>query len=130
MHTHNHIFTLSSWAWFKRCLMLHFHARHDASNALVDDVCAYRFSKTKHGIGYEPFVEECLNNKRPPEAAKYIAKLPKDQRVHYYLRAGKYNEAIETAVALRSEEDLERIVQYGHAHGRRDIDRMVAEATQ
>jgi hypothetical protein len=36
-----------------------------------------RFSKTKSPIGYEPFVMECLNCKRPQEAAKYIAKLPK-----------------------------------------------------
>ena len=62
-----------------------------------------------------------------------VAVMPKsmqEERVQFYLRAGKYSEAIETAVALRNDDLLAEITKYGHAHGRRDIDQLVASATQ
>ena len=84
---------------------------------------------------------ECLAAQRPQEAAKFIAKLPKvgraaavprrgarcprrssralsvdgpkEERVQFYLKAGKYNEALETAATLKSEEAFDTIVEFG-----------------
>ena len=36
-----------------------------------------------------------------------------EQRVEFFLKAGKYNEALETAAALKSEEAFDTIVEFG-----------------
>ena len=51
-----------------------------------------------------------------------------EQRVGFFLKAGKYTEALEAAVAMKSEEALQEILRFGERHGRRDIVKMVEEA--
>ncbi|EDQ90175.1 uncharacterized protein MONBRDRAFT_32070 [Monosiga brevicollis MX1] len=87
-----------------------------------------RFSKSKSPVGYEPFIVECLKKRQPQEAAKYIVKLPKAQQVQFWLKAGKYQEAITTAVALKSDDLLDDILSYGQQSGRRDIVQLVNQA--
>ncbi|KAH8407221.1 hypothetical protein KR222_010889 [Zaprionus bogoriensis] len=47
-----------------------------------------KFSKNKKSpIGYEPFVEVCLQKDNTQEARKYIARCPSKRKVHWYMRA-------------------------------------------
>lgn len=47
-----------------------------------------KFSKSKKSpIGYEPFVEVCLQQDNIQEARKYIPRCPDKRKVHWYMRA-------------------------------------------
>lgn len=47
-----------------------------------------KFSKSKKSpIGYEPFVEVCLQKDNSREARKYIARCPDKRKVHWFMRA-------------------------------------------
>jgi len=47
-----------------------------------------KFSKNKKSpIGYEPFVEVCLQQDNTQEAQKYIARCPDKRKVHWFKRA-------------------------------------------
>lgn len=48
-----------------------------------------KFSKSKKSpIGYEPFVEVCLQQDNVREAQKYILRCPDKRKVYWYMRAG------------------------------------------
>lgn len=48
-----------------------------------------KFSKSKKSpIGYEPFVEVCLNHQNVDEAKKYIPKCRDERKISWYIRAG------------------------------------------
>lgn len=64
-----------------------------------------RFAKSKKSpIGYLPFVEECITQSNRSEAAKYIPRLPVEQRVPFFLKIGDLEGAAEAATAAKSEE--------------------------
>ena len=45
-----------------------------------------KFAKAKKSpIGYKPFVEECIAKSNRFEAKKYIARLPLEDRLNYYV---------------------------------------------
>eukprot|EP00038_Savillea_parva_P008583 m.177865 g.177865 ORF g.177865 m.177865 type:complete len:861 (-) comp14437_c0_seq1:84-2666(-) len=85
-----------------------------------------RFAKSKRSpIGYEPFVEECLIKNNRYEAKKYIERCPEDVRVPYYIQIAAFEEAVDLAAKLRSDEMFEAIT---HAcKGRRDVLKMIAD---
>ncbi|XP_062127143.1 vacuolar protein sorting-associated protein 16 homolog [Drosophila sulfurigaster albostrigata] len=61
-----------------------------------------KFSKSKKSpIGYEPFVEVCVQQENAKEAQKYIARCPDQRKVHWYMRANLYDEAIDCAFEQR-----------------------------
>ncbi|KAH8311776.1 hypothetical protein KR044_008047, partial [Drosophila immigrans] len=61
-----------------------------------------KFSKSKKSpIGYEPFVEVCLQQDNAHEARKYIARCPDKRKVIWYMRANLYDEAIDCALEQR-----------------------------
>ncbi len=83
-----------------------------------------RFAKSKKSpIGYEPFVEECIAMQNRGEAKKYIQKVPNEKKVGFYLRLGEFEEAIEAAAAMKSDEMFDEIAKA--AGSRRDILKMV-----
>jgi hypothetical protein len=85
-----------------------------------------RFAKSKKSpIGYEPFVEECLIKNNRFEAKKYIEKCPEDVRVPYYCQIAAFEEAVELAARLRSDEMFEAITQA--CKGRRDVLKLIAD---
>ena len=45
-------------------------------------------SKKKPPVGFEPFVEVCLNARNVNEAKKYIVKCRDDKKITWYNRAG------------------------------------------
>lgn len=48
-----------------------------------------RFSKAKKSpIGYEPFVEVCLQNRNVEQARKYLSKCREDKQIKWFIRAG------------------------------------------
>lgn len=58
-----------------------------------------KFSKSKKSpIGYEPFVDECLNYNEEREAKKYLAKVKEESKVKYLVKLKMLNEAVEAAV--------------------------------
>ncbi|KAL7729315.1 hypothetical protein ACLKA6_008893 [Drosophila palustris] len=61
-----------------------------------------KFSKNKKSpIGYEPFVEVCLQQDNIQEARKYIPRCPDKRKAHWYMRANLYEEAIGCAFEQR-----------------------------
>ncbi|XP_031556502.1 vacuolar protein sorting-associated protein 16 homolog [Actinia tenebrosa] len=69
-----------------------------------------RFSKAKKSpIGYEPFVDACLEFNSRIEAEKYLTRVLPENKVHYYLKLGKIVEAAEVALSQKNEEALELI---------------------
>ncbi|XP_017856244.1 PREDICTED: vacuolar protein sorting-associated protein 16 homolog isoform X1 [Drosophila arizonae] len=61
-----------------------------------------KFSKSKKSpIGYEPFVEVCLQRENVREAQKYIQRCPDKRKVYWYTRAGLYEESIDCAFEQR-----------------------------
>jgi len=67
------------------------------------DVMAFnqleRLAKEKKSpIGYEPFVDVCIEANLPVEAEKYIQMIPDiPKRIPYYVRIGKFREAVDCA---------------------------------
>eukprot|EP00041_Stephanoeca_diplocostata_P031359 m.975716 g.975716 ORF g.975716 m.975716 type:complete len:861 (+) comp23942_c1_seq8:368-2950(+) len=86
-----------------------------------------RFSKSKKSpIGYEPFVEECILKNNRYEAKKYIDKCPVDTKVNYFVRIASFEDAVQVAIQLKSEEAFQFIE--GSCKGRRDVLKMIADA--
>ncbi|XP_066993327.2 vacuolar protein sorting-associated protein 16 homolog isoform X2 [Anabrus simplex] len=57
-----------------------------------------KFAKSKKSpIGYEPFVDVCLQHKNVDEAKRYLPKVKDDLKVKYYVKAGLYEEASKIA---------------------------------
>eukprot|EP00040_Diaphanoeca_grandis_P031802 m.191021 g.191021 ORF g.191021 m.191021 type:complete len:861 (-) comp32419_c1_seq1:81-2663(-) len=85
-----------------------------------------RFSKAKKSpIGYEPFVDECIAKNNGFEAKKYIPKCLPENKVLYYCKVGGWEEAVDTAVQMRSEEAFQQIEQL--CKGRRDVLKMLSD---
>jgi len=83
-----------------------------------------RFSKSKKSpIGYEPFVEECIAKSNGFEAKKYIPKCLPENKVQYFCKVGAWEEAVDTAVSMRSDEMLDLVGQM--CKGRRDVLKMI-----
>ncbi|EDV90801.1 vacuolar protein sorting-associated protein 16 homolog [Drosophila grimshawi] len=69
-----------------------------------------KFSKGKKSpIGYEPFVEVCLQQDNKDEARKYIARCPDKRKVHWYMRASLYDEAVDCAYEQRDLHSLDEL---------------------
>ncbi|XP_034487688.1 vacuolar protein sorting-associated protein 16 homolog [Drosophila innubila] len=80
-----------------------------------------KFSKNKKSpIGYEPFVEVCLQQDNTREARKYIPRCPDKRKMYWYMRANLYEEAIDCAFDQRDLHGLHelkpKIVQIGDQH--------------
>lgn len=85
-----------------------------------------RFAKSKKSpIGYEPFVEECLIKNNRFEAKKYIERCPEEARVPYYCQIAAFEEAVELAAKLKSEDMFQAIAQA--CNGRRDVLKMISD---
>lgn len=70
-----------------------------------------KFSKSKKSpIGYEPFVEVCLNMSNVHEARKYIARCKEDKKAKWYMRAGLYEDAAGIAFEQRDINTLQSIL--------------------
>ncbi|XP_013393973.1 vacuolar protein sorting-associated protein 16 homolog [Lingula anatina] len=66
-----------------------------------------RFSKTKKSpIGYEPFIEVCMENHNRFEATKYLTRVAPENKVKCHVRVGQLKEAAEIAFQQRNEEEL------------------------
>ncbi|XP_067617235.1 vacuolar protein sorting-associated protein 16 homolog [Eurosta solidaginis] len=79
-----------------------------------------KFSKSKKSpIGYEPFVEVCLNQNNLHEARKYILKCRDDRKAHWYLRAELWDEAADSAFEQRDMNTLYAIQTKNNANGNR-----------
>ncbi|XP_032222411.2 vacuolar protein sorting-associated protein 16 homolog isoform X2 [Nematostella vectensis] len=71
-----------------------------------------KFSKSrKSPIGYEPFVDFCLQQNHRIEAEKYIAKVQPENKAKYYLKIGKLEEAADAAFNLKDEEGLQLVLK-------------------
>jgi hypothetical protein len=85
-----------------------------------------RFSKSKKSpIGYEAFADECIEKNNRFEAKKYIVKCLAENKVGYFVKIGAWEEAIDAALANRSDEELQMIEQA--CNGRRDVLKMIAD---
>jgi hypothetical protein len=67
-----------------------------------------KFAKEKKSpIGYEPFVDLCIEAKANPEAAKYVSKITTPAtRAEYYLKLGMWKEAADVAMKEKDPEML------------------------
>ncbi|XP_071444220.1 vacuolar protein sorting-associated protein 16 homolog [Hetaerina americana] len=66
-----------------------------------------KFSKSKKSpIGYEPFVDACLNHGKKAEAEKYLPKVREEAKVKYFLKAGMLEEAAQYAYEQKDCEAL------------------------
>nr|XP_018902383.1 PREDICTED: vacuolar protein sorting-associated protein 16 homolog [Bemisia tabaci] len=69
------------------------------------------FSKSKKPpIGFEPFVDVCLERGKPEEAQKYFSRIKEENKVKYYIKLGMHEEAAKLAFAQRDRESL-RFIQ-------------------
>uniref|UniRef100_A0A1A9UWX3 Vacuolar protein sorting-associated protein 16 homolog n=1 Tax=Glossina austeni TaxID=7395 RepID=A0A1A9UWX3_GLOAU len=81
-----------------------------------------KFSKSKKSpIGYEPFVEVCLKQNNLTEARKYILKCREDRKSYWYLRAGLYDEAADTAYDQKDFNTLYILQQKANTTGNRQL---------
>jgi len=84
--------------------------RLEASSETRDWQEIDKMSKTKKmPIGFEDFVEVCLQAGNLLEAQKYLPKVKDELQVKYYLKAGLYEEAAQIAVQLKDEESLQHV---------------------
>eukprot|EP01113_Clastostelium_recurvatum_P007331 TRINITY_DN1340_c0_g1_i1.p1 TRINITY_DN1340_c0_g1~~TRINITY_DN1340_c0_g1_i1.p1 ORF type:complete len:828 (-),score=182.11 TRINITY_DN1340_c0_g1_i1:129-2612(-) len=70
-----------------------------------------KLSKEKKSpIGYEPFVEACLDGRNTQEAMKYIPKIvAPDKRAEYYLMVGAVREAVDVALKEKDPDIIMRL---------------------
>ncbi|XP_030369960.1 vacuolar protein sorting-associated protein 16 homolog [Scaptodrosophila lebanonensis] len=81
-----------------------------AENHKWDDL--EKFSKSKKSpIGYEPFVEVCMEQENAREARKYIARCREDRKVYWYIRAKLFEEAADCAYEQRDRHGLDEIMR-------------------
>ncbi|XP_055906009.1 vacuolar protein sorting-associated protein 16 homolog [Eupeodes corollae] len=85
-----------------------------------------KFSKSKKSpIGYEPFVEVCLNMGNVHEARKYIARCREDKKAKWYIRAGLHEDAAGTAFEQRDINTLQTIMLAAANSGNRSLSEKV-----
>lgn len=69
-----------------------------------------KFSKAKKSpIGYEPFLDVCLDYRNKFEAQKYLARVREDEKVKYLVKLDMMDEALQTATVSRDLDGLEYI---------------------
>eukprot|EP00041_Stephanoeca_diplocostata_P031357 m.975653 g.975653 ORF g.975653 m.975653 type:complete len:100 (+) comp23942_c1_seq5:2840-3139(+) len=76
-------------------------------------------------FGVQWDVPGILKNNRY-EAKKYIDKCPVDTKVNYFVRIASFEDAVQVAIQLKSEEAFQFIE--GSCKGRRDVLKMIADA--
>uniref|UniRef100_A0A131XNR4 Vacuolar protein sorting-associated protein 16 homolog n=1 Tax=Hyalomma excavatum TaxID=257692 RepID=A0A131XNR4_9ACAR len=70
-----------------------------------------KFSKSKKSpIGYEPFVDICLEHRNKFEAQKYMAKVKEENKVRYLVKIGNLEEAAKVAFEQKDEGALNFIL--------------------
>ncbi|KAE8628373.1 hypothetical protein XENTR_v10007488 [Xenopus tropicalis] len=70
-----------------------------------------KFSKSKKSaIGYLPFVEICMKHQNKVEAKKYIARVGIEQRVKAFLLVGDLDQAAESAIEHRNEQEMNMVL--------------------
>ncbi|KAK2188750.1 hypothetical protein NP493_123g03022 [Ridgeia piscesae] len=70
-----------------------------------------KFSKSKKSpIGYEPFVEVCIQNKNRFEAQKYLSRVLPDNKVTCYIKTGQLEQAAEIAFERKNDEELSTVL--------------------
>ncbi|XP_078613182.1 vacuolar protein sorting-associated protein 16 homolog isoform X2 [Branchiostoma floridae x Branchiostoma japonicum] len=70
-----------------------------------------RFAKSKKSpIGYEPFIDVCLKHQNRYEANKYVGRIADPAKVKAYIKIGNLEQAAETAMQQRNEEDLNLVL--------------------
>ncbi|XP_078694639.1 vacuolar protein sorting-associated protein 16 homolog [Branchiostoma floridae x Branchiostoma belcheri] len=70
-----------------------------------------RFAKSKKSpIGYEPFIDVCLKHQNRYEANKYVGRITDTGKVKAYIKIGNLEQAAETALQQRNEEDLSLVL--------------------
>ncbi|KAI8484680.1 Vacuolar protein sorting-associated protein 16 [Branchiostoma belcheri] len=70
-----------------------------------------RFAKSKKSpIGYEPFIDVCLKHQNRYEANKYVGRIADTGKVKAYIKIGNLEQAAETALQQRNEEDLNLVL--------------------
>jgi hypothetical protein len=89
----------------KRYFML--RARALVQNNAWDTLEKFAISK-KSPIGYQPFVELCIEANAPAEAAKYIGMLPVPERPQWYISIGYLRQAADCAVKAKDND----LIQY------------------
>ncbi|KAG8236730.1 hypothetical protein J437_LFUL014226 [Ladona fulva] len=66
-----------------------------------------KFSKSrKSPIGFEPFVDVCLQKDKLQEAQKYLPKVKEEVKVKYYIKAGLLEEAVQCAYEQKDDDAL------------------------
>ena len=71
----------------------------------------YNFANQKKSvIGYEPFVDCCLNYKNKYEAQKYLTKVKEENKIAYYFKAGLIEEAGQLAKLQKNRAALEGMI--------------------
>ncbi|KFB37904.1 AGAP000529-PA-like protein [Anopheles sinensis] len=69
-----------------------------------------RFARAKKSaIGYEPFVEVCLQQRNVAEAKKYLPRCAEENKLKWYLRAGCYADAANIAFVQKDIDSLLKI---------------------
>ncbi|XP_026677997.1 vacuolar protein sorting-associated protein 16 homolog [Diaphorina citri] len=69
-----------------------------------------KFSKLKKSpIGYEPFIDVCLEFRNKFEAKKYLPKVREDMKVKYLVKLDMLDEALQSAILTKDVEGLDYI---------------------
>eukprot|EP00823_Brevimastigomonas_motovehiculus_P004940 TRINITY_DN3388_c0_g1_i1.p1 TRINITY_DN3388_c0_g1~~TRINITY_DN3388_c0_g1_i1.p1 ORF type:complete len:857 (+),score=223.08 TRINITY_DN3388_c0_g1_i1:107-2677(+) len=77
----------------------HLEVRTLARSKSWEELAKLGLGKSSSPIGYEPFVEACVEQKNMIEAARYIERLSEYQeQLEWYCTIGRYREAIAVAV--------------------------------
>ncbi|RZF45723.1 hypothetical protein LSTR_LSTR005018 [Laodelphax striatellus] len=70
-----------------------------------------KFSKSKKSpIGYEPFIDACLECGKQLEAQKYMPRVKEELKVKYFCKLGMFDEALQYAIEKR-DPDAKKYVQ-------------------
>lgn len=67
-------------------------------------------NQKKSPIGYEPFVDCCLNHKNKYEAQKYLTKVKPENMIEYYFKADLVRDAAQLCKTQKNREALEQII--------------------
>ncbi|CAG2117553.1 unnamed protein product [Medioppia subpectinata] len=69
-----------------------------------------KFSKIKKSpIGYEPFVDICLEHRNRYEAQKYLLKINEENKIKYYVKCGLLEDAAKFAFEAKDVEALDYV---------------------
>ncbi|KAJ6237379.1 vacuolar protein sorting vps16 [Anaeramoeba flamelloides] len=70
----------------------------------------HEFAKQKSPIGYEPFVQVCLDNTAHNQAIEFVEKIPSlEKRSEHYIKLESWENAAKMAMELRDQELLDHI---------------------